>query len=332
MRSPIKDDLKRILTGISIPQEYVCVPSNDLMFPMRVYLTSVRLTEGLEVTKTHLFLGYKPLVIALNHEQGRVGSYENEICLHFGIEPFEANTRWQDYSADSRSVARLVCRKTAIKHLDKNVLYLFEGVHGGHALIRPFHQWINRQIEKTRVRREGNIDLPGNLYDQVRIAYSIPRKISIVTVSNGQLINMFPTDLHGAIGETFYCGSLRVGGEVNRLIEEYDKIVISDINCDWYRQAYALGKNHMKGLQPIRDFPVYDDTSEKFGLPLPEGVVKYRELKRIDSIDLGIHRIHFYSTVSIHSAVPQANTLAHIHQYYLQWRKDHGLQTSYLLR
>ncbi len=336
MSSPIKGGLKKIFTGLSVPQEYLCLQSDNLIFPIRVFVTTPLVILGLEVTNTHIFLGYKPVVIALNDELALTGpidlSGEDEICLHFGTGPFETNTQWMDYPADSKSVARLVCRKADTKQIGESIVYFFKGVHGEHAFISPFHQWLNRQVERVKIRKEGNIDLSGNLYDQVRIAYSVPREISIVTVSNGKQINMFPTDLHGAITEEYYCGSLRMGGEVNRQIEAHVKIVISSVHSHWYREAYALGKNHMRGLRTTSDFALHNDFSQNFGLPLPAGVVKYRELKRMDSIDFGIHRIHVYSTYSLRTLIPDALPLSHIHHYYMQWRIDQGLQTNYLLR
>ena len=159
------------------------------------------------------------------------------------------------------------------------------------------HQFINRQLQRLHSRQSTNVSLNDNLYDQVRIAYAIPRQISIVTVSDGSRINMFPTDLHGPIGENVYAGSLRIGGLANNQVETYKRIVISKVDASFYRESYALGKNHMAELQGVEEFSISPERSHVFDFPLPRAVVSYQELKHIDSLDYGIHRIHLYEVV-----------------------------------
>ncbi|MBK5277343.1 MAG: hypothetical protein JJE09_00620, partial [Bacteroidia bacterium] len=174
--------------------------------------------------------------------------------------------------------------------------------------------------------------LSGNLLDQVRIAYCIPRIISIITVSDGTLINMFPTDLHGAVGEKNYVSSLRKGGLANTQVEKYNKIVISDVDTSFCKQAYALGKNHMHEMTDINAFSTYVERSAKLKLPLPKSVLRYKELSRIDSFDHNIHRIHLYEVIHAQTIESGKSTLAHIHQYYAQWRLDQSFPTQMILR
>ncbi len=229
-------------------------------------------------------------------------------------------------------VAQLLLMKIEEKVLDEDAVLFYDGTHGEHVFLSSIHQKINQQHEKWRKQNPNNVDLPGNLVEQVRIAYSAPRRISIITVSDGNLMNMFPTDLHGAVGEKFYAGSLRLGGLANHQIEKYEQIVISEVEPSFYKQAYSLGKNHMRELQKESEFSHHPMRSKKFNFPLPIAVTSYREMKRIDSFDAGIHRIHLYEV--IHRQVIQEDnaSLTHIHQYYAQWRLDHGLFTSMLLR
>jgi hypothetical protein len=329
-------EVKRKITGLSIQQEYLCISLRDLSYPMRVFATVKKNTIFLEVTSTHLFLGYKPLVMALTFAHGsdklRGFEAEKEVSLHFGQMNFEMNTAWQGHPADKRSIARLALRQT-IKRVTGSVTIIFyEGILGEHVFISQAHQGLNNLLEKLRKRAQSNVSLPGNLYGQVRIAYSVPRIISVITVSDGKLVNMFPTDLHGSPDNVIYASSLRIGGEANQQVELYQRVVISEVDPSWYREAYALGKNHRKKLKRMDSFRTHPQLSDQFHFPLPEGVVRYREMVRKDSIDMGIHRIHLYEINSFHTVVEERSTLAHVHQYYAQWRIDQGLKTDYLLR
>jgi len=138
--------------------------------------------------------------------------------------------------------------------------------------------------------------------------------------------------LHGPVGEKFYIGSLRVGGRANDQIEKYRKIVISEVEPSFYKQTYLLGKNHMQNLRQESEFALYQTRSKTFNFPLPSAVVSYRELKRIDSIDVGIHRVHLYETIHREILQQEISQLTHIHQFYAQWRLDNGLPTPTLLR
>jgi hypothetical protein len=143
-------------------------------------------------------------------------------------------------------------------------------------------------------------------------------------------MNMFPTDLHGYIDETFYASSLRLGGKANDQVNSNKQIVLSDIEASYFKEVYSLGKNHMKDPQPVSAFDTHGD-SKNFAIPLPSKSLNYRELLVEHSIDIGIHRIYFYKLIG-DVKNGSAHRLTHFHQYTAQWREDHGLQTPSLIR
>ena len=326
--------IKKRLTGLSFSQEYLCISLEDLASPLGVFLTFPGGNH--DVTQTHLFLGYKPLIIGLIYpdQKNVTASLEmpEEISLHFTNGNFEGNCKWQGFEADKTSIARLRLRRKETRRLGSKIIYFYEGIDGVHFFIRWQQQWINNLREKVRFRKAGNVTLPGNLYQQIRIAYSVPRVISIITISDGDKINMFPTDLHGLVSDKYYVGSLRIGGRVNDQVEQWKKITISTVDAARYGETYALGKNHMTELRGKENFSCHDMLSENFQHALPVGTNHYRELMWKDSMDLGIHRIHFYEIICSRAVSDSGSTLAHIHHYYGQWREDHGLKANYLLR
>ena len=318
----LRDTLKKLITGLTIPQEYVCVGLETLQPQSSVILEINNQEFSLDVTTSHLFLGYKPLIIGLTFSVDDA---------NFEIVKTQRKITFRFLTQDML-LAKLSLKKIGEKRLNNEVVLFFWGKHGTHSFLNPIHQWINRQRERWRKQLPNNINLPGNLFEQVRIAYSIPRVISIVTVSDGSLINMFPTDLHGSVGKGFYASSLRKGGLANEQVEKYHRVVISEVDISFYKQAYSLGKNHMQELKEENRFPTHTEKSKAFNFPLPKDVIHYRELKRIDFLDHGIHRIHLYEVIHEHAVRSGKSTLAHIHQYYAQWRLDQGIQTQLFLR
>ncbi len=318
------------MTGLSISQEYICLDLAKHECSLSVYLSA--LANSFDVTGCHLFLGYKPLIIGIP-----LATASEEYQALKGLDQiqltFKTNESFPNVLGTNPTVlAKLDLKMIDIKTLGECVISFYEGTCGNHSFLNFINQFINRQRDNRRKSNAGNINLIGNLYDQVRIAYSVPRIISVITVGEGELFNMFPTDLHGPVGKKFYISSLRIGGRANNQVEKIKRVVISQVGASAYKQVYLLGKNHMQDLRHVTNFSVVKERSETYNFPLPEAVTQYNELKRIDSFDYGIHRIHLYEVVNFKRLREDSSILAHIHQYYAQWRVDRRLPTQMLTR
>jgi flavin reductase (DIM6/NTAB) family NADH-FMN oxidoreductase RutF len=275
---------------------------------------------SIDVTNSHLFLGYKPVIISLSFNSSDIAAKETVCRLEFETE-----------NADEGKIASLSLRRIRSFSTEEREVVLYECIDGSHLLISPVHQLINNLREKLRSSTAGNVSLEGNLYDQVRIAYSVPRNISLVTVKDGDKMNVFPTDLHGQSSVKTYLSSLRMNGKATGQVEKYRDIVICEIDAAYYRKVYDLGKNHMKDLRDEAEFDLSGRSSRFFGHPLPAGTLAYRELEQKESFDCGIHRLHLYDIVS-YERIKEGNPLVHIHQYYAEWRRRNSYDTELLLR
>ncbi|MBT1698977.1 hypothetical protein KK083_18935 [Fulvivirgaceae bacterium PWU4] len=325
---------KKLITGLGIPQQYVCVALEELSSPLAVTLTFSGEDHTLDVTQRHLFIGYKPLIIAVtlsSREPQQAFDRADTICLNFHHQPFVANSRWSGFVTDSKAVARLVLKRIYEKVLGEDRVLFYEGVQGRHSFISSWHQFVNRQREKIRPNPVGNVNLPGNLHDMVRIAYAVPRIIPLITLREGEKMNMFPTDLHGPVLSKFYISSLRLNGKANSQVDRLKRLALSYMDVQAFKDVYALGKNHMQELRERALFNCAPHVSKTYEIPLPREAIRYRELNQTGSFDAGIHRIHFYEQVH-EEKLKEGLTLAHIHQYYAQWRLDHGMPTHLLLR
>jgi flavin reductase (DIM6/NTAB) family NADH-FMN oxidoreductase RutF len=324
--------LRKLLTGIEVPQEYVCLALEDLRSPMTVYATAHAAAGAREVTSQHAFVGYKPAIIVLPVALAACPvATESELCLSFVHGDFAINTRWNAFPTSRNSVARLALRRIREHQVDELRLAFYQGISGKHRFLNRLHRAANTCLEAAKRRPADNVGLPGNLYEQVRIAYSVPRLISLVSLGDEHGVNMFPTDLHGPVGAHHYVSSLRVGGKACAQVERYRRIVISEVDAAIFRQVYALGKNHMRDPAAAKNFDLHSFASASLGVPLPLGVVNYRELEWINYLEVGIHRIYCYRVLHTENVV-RSKRLAHVHKYYVQWRQNAGLETQYLLR
>jgi hypothetical protein len=327
-----RSTLRNLITGLTIPQEYCCLDGAVLSSPFSISASVPQGEGAVDVTVSHLFLGYKPLLVGLtNTSLGSITANHGRVNLNFHLRPGDAHRSVKGFPANATSLARLALKKIDERSVGNEVVGIYEGEFGTHRFLTDFHQRMNRLRAWLRKSAPGNVSLPGNLADQVRIAYSVPRTISVITLLDATRMNMFPTDLHGPVGDRHYAGSLRIAGKANQQVERGQRIVLSDVPARLYREVYALGKNHMLEPRDEKEFNLSAMRSRTFGFPLPAGVLRYRELKKIDHLDAGLHRIHFYEQVDSEGTLP-GSWLAHIHQYYAQWRVNHGLDTALLLR
>src|SRR5690349_15545956 len=193
--------LKKILNklnGLHYPQEYLCLAPESFEQPLHAYIVD----DGnpiKDITKLHSFVGYSPLIFSLS-SSATASIRSSTIKIAFTQYELDPNEAFKQKDA----VAMLCLKKIKEQKTDNEVILYFEGVKGSHRFISPFQQFIIQLYNRLYQKKPGNVYLPGNLFKQVQIAYSLPRNISMVTVRQNNLFNLFPTDLHGSVDEDLY--------------------------------------------------------------------------------------------------------------------------------
>jgi hypothetical protein len=319
--------LKKILNkfnGLHYQQEYLCLSKESFQYPLHAFL----INNGhiiKDITGSHLFVGYSPLIIALSSSS--VDPMPQTIDIVFSHKTLRPNENPEKKDA----MALLTLKKIRQLDVDGEVILFYEGIKGSHHFISGFHQFMIRLNNRLYNQKQGNIFLKKNLYTQVQIAYAIPRKICLITVEENNLYNHFPTDLHGQINNQ-YVISLRHEGKACQQVESAKKIVLSDMPASAYKKVYELGKNHM---QPLKDKSAFNfdlTCSGNFSLPLPKNLLSYKELELEDSFFHGIHKLLVFKIVYEEKAVYEPETLAHIHNCYATWRYKHRISSNLLSR
>ncbi len=272
----------------------------------------------MDVTDRHVFVGYKPVIIAFA-QSDIVDSQEPPQNIEL------------EFRHQKKVIGSLLLQKEHVVKIGEVPTIFYRATKGVHTFINPFHKLINQVRQRLASRKPGNVTLNGNLYDQVRIAYCIPRVIGVITVGASDRMNMFPTDLHGSVSNGYYVSSLRIGGSATHQVEQAGKIALSKMDTLTFRDVYSLGPNHMRELRPSTVFQCSGE-SLHFHIPLPQRAVSCLELERVSSIDIGIHRIHIYKIFSDQVLLQDKSTLAHIHGYYAQWRLNRNIPTHMMIR
>lgn len=320
---PVKKLLDR-LNGYQYRQEYLCLADEPFTQPLYAYTMSGDAIEN-NITNNHLFVGYSPLIFALD-------IFKNELEIRFTHDELSSGQILKANDALAWLKLRRIPAPT-------NDIAFYEGAEAHHRFIPAFNQFVNRLNNRLYQQKAGNVYLDSTLYPQVQVAYAIPRGISLLTLALPEGFNLFPTDLHGptlsgAEGLSVvegYIISLRHGGLACKQVQEAGKIVVSRVQPHMYKEVYKLGKNHMQPIKPANAFPFSKANSKSFNLPLPQNTVGYTELELQTSFDHGIHRVLLFNIVNQH-VEPGSQSLRHIHNSYATWRFKHGFPGNYLLR
>lgn len=312
--------------GLHYPQEYLCLAKESFTDPLYVYLVNKEQVVR-NITDTHLFVGYNPLIFALTDLKYPDLEQATTIYIIFTPNLLHPNEKFSAKDA----IATLELQKINQQFIGNNVAYLFEGLKGKHRFNSTFHQCIIGLANRLN-NKPGNVFLHDNLYKQVQIAYSIPRNISLITIGENGKYNLFPTDLHGETSNDHYVISLRHTGKACRQVEQTKRILISTIHSRFYLTTYLLGKNHMQELKEKSHFPFCDEVSVQFSLPVPQSALLTRELELQDSVIYGIHRVLLFKILSRQQWDDTPSTLSHIHNVYATWRYNNGMAGNYLLR
>ncbi|MEP7374654.1 MAG: hypothetical protein ABI675_14765 [Chitinophagaceae bacterium] len=315
------------LNGLHYRQEYLCLDSASFHFPLHAWLVYKGQVIK-DITKQHLFVGYSPLIFALPSFKEIDPDQLSAIDILFTDKTPHPNEKLLPKDA----IAMLSLKRIHQQSTDHTSIMYFEGLNGKHRFLSSFHQWIIRLNNRLTNKKTGNVFLNDNLYIQVQIAYSVPRNISLITIGENGRYNLFPTDLHGQADDEHYVISLRHQGKACQQVMQTRKILITQVHSQFYKNVYALGKNHMQEYREKSHFPFSDAVSSLYQLPLPQSATFYRELELQDSFAHGIHRILLFKILSWQPVRDNPSTLAHIHNVYATWRHNNHLPGNYLLR
>jgi len=331
-RSAFRAEARRLLLGTDLTTEYVCLPLGAGV-PFRIVLTDRGGGAPRELSH-HLFLGYRPLLIGIPVDASS-GDPPGEACLTLGP-AYAGGARWRGFPTCPDAVARLHLRRGPSLDAGGGRVQLYTGVHGWHRLLRP-HQRLARgilgRLEGRRRPRRDNVDLPGNLHDQVRIAYAVPRSIEVAGVGTPERGNLFPTDLHGPVGASGYVVSLRRGGHAGDQVERRGGLALSRVPAACARAVYALGPNHVRPLRRLDPDTLDGAPSPSIGAPLPRDVVRVRELETGAPIEVGVHRLFPARVIAggDRSGDPDG-TLAHVHVTAMTWAERQGIRPPVVAR
>ena len=267
--------------------------------------------DGADITHQHLFLGYRPLVVAVPAVHSRE---HGELILY--------------HTSTPRPVARISLKRIGLPAMGSSHVF-FTGERARSRFL-PWWQWPHDRWRRWKnTRREGNVATIATEIHMTRIAYAIPRAIHLAAVGTPEHCNIFPTDLHGATKDGHYLLSLRHSGKACSQVQELGRLALFIMPLNSHREVYDLGHRHGSGLEPATAITSIDGGWKEH--PRPLGAIAAKTLVVMEHADSGIHRI-FRCAIEGEEVFKAGPVLAHTHASPLTWLLHRGLAPETLLR
>ncbi|REK00669.1 MAG: hypothetical protein DWQ44_04500 [Bacteroidetes bacterium] len=300
----LKKIINHISPGTFLPNEYVCIDNKELKSDLRVTYTSGEFSVN--VDDSQFLLGYKPIIFGI----------PAEIILHSSGEAFLT------FYCNDILLGNIHLEKTRDDFFG---LTLFQAASADNNFLSGFQKLLKR-INRLKSRKD-QLSPDHKTYRVLELAYSYPRMISLLLLSSGEKINVFPTDLHCIIPDMRKCIiSLRENGKALEQTELVKQISLFPMKPAAFQLVYAQGKGHMRDFSDRSDFPFLDESLN------PENASGRLVLELKGKTKIGIHNLLAFNVLSYDSFSQGNHLLSHVHAHFTAWRLRNGYSDNWLYR
>jgi len=163
------------------------------------------------------------------------------------------------------------------------------------------------------------------------IAFICPRPVVLVCVVDGFRGNVFPMNLLGGLGGSYFAFALNSKKQTASLVERLGRLTLSTVPLSRSSAVRELGKNHYLDSIPLEELPfALQRSGGGVDIPFPQFAIRVVELQVIEVLPLGSH--HFFLAKTVGETVNMPGQEFHmIHGFYAAHRNhckeylDYGL-------
>jgi flavin reductase (DIM6/NTAB) family NADH-FMN oxidoreductase RutF len=179
-----------------------------------------------------------------------------------------------------------------------------------------------RQVQRN-ARRKHAFNMSFADLRALNVYYMMPRPVYLVSVSEADSSNIFPMDLVGPLGTDSFVLALRLTSRSVEAIRCGARLAVSSVPGDWKEAAYQLAGYHNEQLLDWTALPFPVCPSAAFGIPVPAGALRARELQVHKTQAVGSHML-FVATVISDAQTSNGPQLCHVSDMYVRWAAKQG--------
>jgi flavin reductase (DIM6/NTAB) family NADH-FMN oxidoreductase RutF len=307
--------LKRMLLGeTNLPQQCT-VGIQDPQREVRVWLHGIGAPR--DVTFEHSIACASPFTICIGGKDWQLRDTGESPTLEF-----------REHDGEGRLLAELELRHTATILTDGPAIHLFQvdrcrncclpaGKLWAHYLHHAFLRW----------RSTSHIRLTAREAQAMTASFICPRRVVLVSAVWGDRSNIFPMNLLGSLGDSYFAFSLDSTRLAAPLVAGAGTVALSGIPVGRAEVAQQLGKNHKKESVAWSQLPFSTTPSTALGIPVPCFASRVIELQLETTRNLGSHTL-FVSRVVRDECRTAGEQFFMVHGIYQSWRLTHGYDHS----
>ena len=161
-----------------------------------------------------------------------------------------------------------------------------------HYLNYAYLRWRGRKTTKVRVTGlEQHINA---------VLFICPRPVTLVSLSEAEISNIFPMNLMGYLGQNRFAFALNRSQCPASLVKRTGRVALSTIPFDHADTARALGKHHQRESIDWQQLPFSTRLSPRLHIPIPDFALRVREMQVELIQELGSHTFFVARILSDH--------------------------------
>lgn len=206
--------------------------------------------------------------------------------------------------------------------LDASELLLFKISGSTNYCLPRLRLWAHYLLQSySYLRKAETFDLKMTLVDQraAAVTFIRPHPVCLVSLIGVHGGNIFPMNLMGELGKSYFGFALKDSRRAAHLVERAGRIAISNVPLSWAPVAFRLAVNHKKESIDWGELPFSTRVSATFRIPVPAFAPRIREMEIREIHRIGSHT--FFVAQVIHDEfISRVSELYVIHGFYQAWR------------
>jgi flavin reductase (DIM6/NTAB) family NADH-FMN oxidoreductase RutF len=305
-----REGAKRILFGPrSIPQTYY-LGLKDPQLDVDVWLCG--LDRKLNVTYNHLMACGVPLTICvgLDQKQAEEARIRKNLVLSF-----------REHTGERYILGEIKLCFVSSFCIGHQELCLFHvTAYKNNCLPWP-RLWAHYLRYAEFQRKSKDLDVPIATHEAraMIVFYFCPRPITLVTVGDKRIGNIFPMNLMGTIGEDYFAFALNSSRKAAPLVEIKRRVVLSSVPSEQVAAVTAVGANHRKSSIDWSQLPFSTLSPKTIDAPVPAFAVNIKELHVEEVRCLGSHTLFVARTIAKENLTDEPELFV-AHGMYRAWQ------------
>jgi flavin reductase (DIM6/NTAB) family NADH-FMN oxidoreductase RutF len=311
-----RETLKRLVFGSAAVPQQCGIGLRDPQLEVSVWLHGFGPPR--DVTHRNVVAAARPFTIGVGFEQN-----DREVAIN-GTPP---SLKFREQGGEHGLLGEIYLGPPDLVPVGEYKLWLLRAQRcRNYCLPRPrlWARYLQYDYEQWRRERRSSgsiIRMPARELHSLFVFYICPRPVVLVSVADGDLVNIFPMDLIGSIAPGYFSLALHSTSAAAPLMERSRRIALGSVPVEQASIAYELGKNHKRTCIDWNQIPFTTNRSPLFGIPVPSFSLRVRELQIEAVRTLGTHKLFLARTVAEQSW-SDSPQLFFVHGFYQAWRQQ----------